>query len=231
LSRFLGAVRIARSLRKYTIRKQTQLRGLKQMMNDRYLELAHEQEQARSVASREADPVLPEDLHQTATRTDLGKQGMFLSPTNVNYAFIYKIFKHYEMSEANPRQDPNKSPGGNETNVRYSWSIFVKVRGRVHAIWQYHRFSDDMVEGVAAHDGCGDPLTKLAGLFKQIAKGAADLVLAEANKNKASFVIEDVGPHAAFAEVSTDVSHRGIVSLSQSQLERWEDEWMFNFRQ
>ena len=211
LSRFLSGVRIARSMRRYTIRRKTQLKSLKHMMRGRYLELAHEQEQARSSASRQADPVLPEGLNLGETKTALCKQGMFLSAANPSYAFIYKIFKHYESAGADPGQDSAET-ASDEAHIRYSWSIFVKVRGRVHAIWQYHRFSDEMLAGVMSHGGCGDPLDKLAGLFKQIAKGAADLAMAEANETKDAFMVDEDGP----AATPGDPGASATVSLKQS---------------
>lgn len=85
----------------------------------------------RSTDSRNNDPVLPSKFLE-AIRV-VGKQGMFIGSILKQYIFSYKV--HSNTIEVTGDSDPEKT----------CWSLYVKIRGKNHIIWQYHRFSNELL--------------------------------------------------------------------------------------
>lgn len=104
----------------------------------------------RTIQEQEEDPVLPEQHH---THNQILSVGNFKSRYNPNYTFFYLI--HYDGNDealTKKCQFPE-----------ISYSLFVKTP-KPKPIWQYHRFSKDVIDALYPADETDSLLTKSSKL-------------------------------------------------------------------
>ena len=167
---------------------------------------------------------------------------MFLSQVNKNYAFYYKIH-----SAAGNCGDCSAS------SRLYCWSFYVKILGsRTVTIWQYHRFADDILDQVEESRAkkADDPCDLLKIFVEKIGKQTADLILREAEDEKADFAVEHMqapgqpkdaggvaGPGVTVNDIGLasgdDLRKKKAkqVKLTPEEKRSWEVFWIQNLRQ
>jgi len=74
---------------------------------------------------------------------------------------------------------------------QYSWSLYVRIGRKTNVIWQFHKFSADVLNetlGLANSLTSGDdPVDLLNGFVQNICKATTDFVLEDAEEHKHEF--------------------------------------------
>ena len=118
---------------------------------------------------------------------------MYMSSINKNYIFMYKIHEHVEE---NPDKAAHKGKvsvvDGTQTGgSTYSWSLYVRIGRKANVVWQFHKFSEDVLKetlGLANSLTSGDdPVDLLNGFVLNICRATTDFVMEDAEENKHKF--------------------------------------------
>ena len=105
---------------------------------------------------------------------------MFLSAHDKTYLFIYSIIEHSQ----NPTNDPAERSSISkidDSNNTYSYNIFLKMRGKMHPIWNYHKFNDKTIKKFVKDESRFT--SSLDSHFKEVCKRIADSVLKDAKEH------------------------------------------------
>ena len=168
--RFWLTVKIVMRLRKWVSRKKAQRKALKEMMGKSYIEMVTEMQMARSENSRNEDPVLPKKPDEIKFKTL--RQGMFIDNLAKGYHFMYKLHCN---------KDVYQSESSNGRDTEFTWSFFVKYKSKTTIVWQYHCFSDELMEQIYgnAKDNGQPTVDTLNSVFLKVAKSTVRMILEE----------------------------------------------------
>jgi len=170
---------------------------------------------------------------------------MYLSMVNRGYIFMYKIHEHAMPKDEDAKSGKGAKVDGAEIEEKkYSWSLYVRFGRRTNVIWQFHKFSPDVLKetlGLANSLTSGDdPIDLLNGFVLNICKATTDFVLEDAEENKHEFASEAPEKKTRSlnnVEIDDPSNKKGDeqidskVVLNKEQKASWENMWMDNLRQ
>jgi hypothetical protein len=185
---------------------------------------------------------MPADIIENETIMETVRMNMFTSPIEKGYIFMYKIHKHVFKDMGMARkdidyqdQDAEEQEEKNSENCVFSWSFYIKVRGKTQVIWQYHKFQDDICKEVFSNNliNGDEPANLYAGFTKRISKATVDFVLNEADSQKKEFLVEKDNLIAKMDNIKVkdlkrlnDIGMDEEIQLSLAEREVWENWWV-----